>query len=116
MQIQFCIEGDHPLLCCWSRYADPIRSVFCGCVAKNLGGGCAGYLAHPFVENDGFCERMCQVASTPRLSGLNDLGSCWIFLRCQILERAGTGFTSAIACLLLAFNGVGGQRGNVTSF
>ncbi len=25
---------------------------------------CAGYLAHPFVENDGFCERMCQVAST----------------------------------------------------
>ncbi len=64
MQIQFCIEGDHPLLCCWSRDADPIRSAFCGCVAKNLGGGCAGYLAHPFVENDGFCERMCQVAST----------------------------------------------------
>src|SRR6266702_3865439 len=27
---------------------------------------CAGYLAHPFVENDGFCERMCQVASTAR--------------------------------------------------
>src|SRR6266567_103502 len=27
---------------------------------------CAGYLAHPFVENDRFFERMCQVASTAR--------------------------------------------------
>jgi putative flippase GtrA len=26
---------------------------------------CAGYLRHPFVENDGFCERVSQVASTP---------------------------------------------------
>jgi hypothetical protein len=26
--------------------------------------GCNGYLRHPFVENDGFCERMSQVAST----------------------------------------------------
>jgi peroxiredoxin len=25
---------------------------------------CAGYLAHPFLENDKFFERMCQVAST----------------------------------------------------
>jgi hypothetical protein len=25
---------------------------------------CAGYLAHPFLENDEFFERMCQVAST----------------------------------------------------
>jgi hypothetical protein len=25
---------------------------------------CAGHLAHPFLENDEFFERMCQVAST----------------------------------------------------
>ena len=25
---------------------------------------CADYLGHPFVENDGFCERMSHVAST----------------------------------------------------
>ncbi len=25
---------------------------------------CSGYLAHSFAENDGFPERMCQVATT----------------------------------------------------
>jgi hypothetical protein len=28
----------------------------------------ASYLRHPFVENDGFCERMSQVASTASFS------------------------------------------------
>jgi len=29
---------------------------------------CAGYLGHPFLENNGFCERMSQVASIALLS------------------------------------------------
>ena len=36
---------------------------------------CAGYLRHPFVENDGFCERMSQVAST--LSTLQNIPLKW---------------------------------------
>ena len=33
-------------------------------VERRALGPCAGYLAHPFLEKHGFCEQMCQVAST----------------------------------------------------
>lgn len=33
---------------------------------KQCDNGCAGCIDHPFVENDGFCERMIYVASTIR--------------------------------------------------
>lgn len=34
---------------------------------------CAGYLGHPFVENDEFCERMSQVADTSQHKGADSL-------------------------------------------
>src|SRR5438874_4827914 len=35
-----------------------------GMVSGEKVGTCGGYLAYPFLENDQFFERMCQVAST----------------------------------------------------